>query len=212
MAYDHEEQEQMAMLKAWWKQYGNLVTWALIIGLAAYAGWTGWALWERNQSTQAALLYSGLEKAAADKDNTKVLRAASDIQDRYSRTAYAQMGALVAARTAFDAGDLTAAKSQLQWAVDKGRDDEFRVIARVRLAGLLADEKKFDEALKVLNIDASTQFASVIADRRGDVFALQNKPDEARAAYRMALDKSDPKHPARQLIQIKLDALGTKAG
>ncbi|MDO8298912.1 tetratricopeptide repeat protein [Lacisediminimonas sp.] len=212
MAYDHEEQEQMAMLKAWWKQYGNLVTWALILALAAYAGWTGWGLWERNQSTQAALLYDGLEKSVLAKDNAKVQRAAADIQDRYSRTAYAQMSALVAARNAYDAGDLAAAKSQLQWTIDKGRDEEFRTIARVRLAGLLADEKKFDEALKVLSVDASAQFASMIADRRGDILALAQKVDEARAAYRSALEKSDAKNPARQLIQIKLDALGSKAG
>jgi predicted negative regulator of RcsB-dependent stress response len=212
MAYDHEEQEQMAMLKAWWKQYGNLVTWTLILALSAYAGWTGWGLWERNQSTQAALLYDGLEKAAVAKDYAKVQRAAADIQDRYSRTAYAQMSGLVAARNAYDAGDVAAAKSQLQWTIDKGRDEEFRTIARVRLAGLLADEKKFDDALKVLSVDASAQFASMVADRRGDVLALAQKVDEARAAYRIALEKSDAKNPARPLIQIKLDALGSKAG
>lgn len=208
MAYDHEEQEQLATMKAWWKQYGNLVTWALIVALAAYAGWTGWSAWERSQSAQASLLYDELQKASAAKDNTKVQRVAADIQDKFSRTAYAQMGALVAARNAYDANDMAGARSRLQWVADKGRDDEFRVIARIRLAGLLADEKKFDDALKLLAADAPAQFASALADRRGDVLVAQQKIEDARAAYRTALEKSDPKNPARQLIQIKLDALG----
>ena len=212
MAFDHEEQEQLATLKAWWRQFGGLVTWVLILALAAYSGWTGWTLWERNQSTQASLLYDGLQKAAAAKDNARVQRTADDIRDRYSRTAYAQMAALVAAHSAWQANDIGVATRKLQWVVDEGRDDEFRVIARIRLAGVLADEKKFDEALKTLSADVPPQFASAIADRRGDVLVAQQKVEDARAAYRTALEKSDPKNPARQLIQIKLDALGGGAG
>lgn len=211
MAFDHEEQEQLAQLKAWWRQYGGLITWMLIIGLAAYSGWTGWKMWERNQSAQASVLYSGLQKAAAEKDNARVQRAADDIQDRFARTAYAQMAALTAAHSAWLANDAATTSSRLQWVVDEGRDEEFRVIARIRLAGVLADEKKFDEALKILNFDVSPQFASAVADRRGDVLAAQKKIEDARAAYRTALEKSEPNNPARQLIQIKLDALGSGA-
>jgi predicted negative regulator of RcsB-dependent stress response len=36
----------------------------------------------------------------------------------------------------------------------------------------------------------------------------QNKLPEARTAYQAALDKMDKKHPGRQLVQIKLDAIG----
>ena len=35
---DLEEQEQLDQLKAFWKQYGNLITWVLIAALAAFAG------------------------------------------------------------------------------------------------------------------------------------------------------------------------------
>ncbi|HJW56494.1 MAG TPA: tetratricopeptide repeat protein, partial [Burkholderiaceae bacterium] len=69
MAYDLEEQEQLASLKAWWNQFGNLVTWLLIIALAGYAAWTGWNYYQRTQSVQAGQLYEELQKAAASKDN-----------------------------------------------------------------------------------------------------------------------------------------------
>lgn len=208
MAYDLEEQEQLATLKAWWNQYGNLVTWLLIIALAAYSAWTGWNYYQRNQSAQAGQLYEELQKATSANDNAKVQRAAADMEARFAATAYAQMGALAAARSAFDAGDLKAAKGQLQWVVDKGLTDEYKAIAKIRLAGILLDEKAFDEALKLLAGDFPAQFAAAVADRKGDILVAQSKIDDARAAYKQALDKTDNKNPARQLIQLKLDAIG----
>jgi predicted negative regulator of RcsB-dependent stress response len=208
MAYDLEEQEQLATLKAWWKQYGNLVTWLLILALAAYSAWSGWKYYARNQSVQAAQLYDELQKAMVAKDNAKVQRAATDMTDKFGRTAYAQMAALAAAKTAFDAGDLKAAKTQLQWVIDKAQDDEYKAVAKIRLAGILLDEKAYDEGLKLLSSDFPTQFAGAAADRKGDILASQNKIEEARAAYRTALEKTDKKNPGRQLIQLKLDAIG----
>lgn len=119
MAYDLEEQEQLDSIKAWWAKYGNLVTWVLIIALAGYAGWTGWNTYQGRQSAQASVLYEEQQKSLAAKDNAKVQRAAADIQDKFSGTAYAQMSALVAAKSAFDANDADTAKKQLQWVIDR---------------------------------------------------------------------------------------------
>ncbi|MCP1573307.1 membrane protein [Herbaspirillum rubrisubalbicans] len=211
MAYDLEEQEQLDSIKAWWAKYGNLVTWALIIALAGYAAWTGWNTYQGRQSAQASVLYEEQQKALAAKDNAKVQRAATDIQDKFSGTAYAEMSALVAAKSAFDANDNETAKKQLQWVIDHGRGKEYKAIAAVRLAGVLLDTKSYDEALKVLAGDYPAQFAGAIADRKGDVLLAQGKRDEARTAYKLALEKSDAKDPGRQLIQIKLDAIGGEA-
>lgn len=208
MAYDHEEQEQLDTFKAWWAQYGNLVTWVLIAVLLAFSGWSGWKYYQRDQSAKAALLYEEIVKAVEAKDAGKVARAAADIKDKFSRTAYAQMGLLSAAKLAFDANDLKTAKAHLQWIADNGRSEEFRAIAKLRLAGVLLDEKLFDEGLKTLDGSFPEQFAALVADRRGDLLVAQNKTDLARAAYQAALDKTEVKNPARQLIQLKLDALG----
>ena len=208
MAYDLEEQEQLATFKAWWNQYGNLVTWLLTIALAGYAAWSGWNYYQRSQSTQASQLYAEQQSAVTAKDNSKVQRAAADMQERFSRTAYAQMSALVAAKSAFDANDLKAAKAQLQWVIDKGIDDEYKALAKIRLAGILLDEKSYDAGLALLAGDFPAQFAAEVADRKGDLLFAQNKFPEARAAYSSALEKSEQKNPGRQLIQLKLDALG----
>lgn len=208
MAYDLEEQEQLATLKAWWKQYGNLTTWLVIAVLVAFSGWSGWKYYQRSQAMKGALLYEEIVKAIEAKDNGKVERAAADIKDKFSGTSYAQMAALAAAKSAFDAKDLKATKAHLDWVINNGRTEEFKAIARVRLAGVLLDEKAYDQGLKLLEGDFPEQFAALVADRRGDLFVAQNKIAEARTAYKTALDKTEIKNPARQLIQLKLDALG----
>jgi predicted negative regulator of RcsB-dependent stress response len=208
MAYDLEEQEQLATLKAWWKQYGNLTTWLVIAVLLAFSGWSGWNYYQRSQSMKSALLYEEVVKAIESKDNAKVERGAADIKDKFSGTPYAQMAALAAAKSAFDAKDLKATKAHLNWVINNGRSEEFKAIAKVRLAGVLLDEKAYDEGLKLLAGEFPDQFAALVADRRGDLLVAQNKLAEARTAYKTALDKTEIKNPARQLIQLKLDALG----
>jgi predicted negative regulator of RcsB-dependent stress response len=121
------------------------------------------------------------------------------------------MGALIAAKAAFDANDLKGAKTNLQWVIDHGKDDEYKAIAKIRLAGVLLDEKAYDDGLKLLAGDFPAQFAGPVADRKGDILVAQNKVEEARSAYQLALEKTDEKNPGRQLIQLKLDAIGGSA-
>lgn len=208
MAYDLEEQEQLATLKAWWGKYGNLVSWLAAAVLAAYAAWSGWTYYQRSQSGKAAILYEEIVKAAEGKDLPKITRASADMKDRFSSTAYAQMASLIAAKSAFDANDLKAAKAELQWTAEHAKGDDFRAIARLRLAGILLDEKANEEGLKVLSADFPEEFGALVADRRGDLLFALGKVNEARAAYQSALEKTEIKNPARQLIQLKLDALG----
>jgi predicted negative regulator of RcsB-dependent stress response len=207
MAYDHQEQEQLDSLKSFWSRYGNPIMWVLIIVVGAYAGYNFWTTHQRGKSVEASALYDELLVAAEAKDNAKVQRIATDLEAKYDNTAYAQMSALGAAKTAFDANDLKTAKARLQWVVDHG-NAEYKSIARLRLSGVLLDEKAYDNALKMLDTDIVPEYAAAAADRRGDVLVAQNKLAEARAAYQKALDGMDQKNPGRQLVQVKLDAIG----
>ncbi|CAD6534422.1 tetratricopeptide repeat protein [Paraburkholderia sabiae] len=207
MSY-HDEQESIESLKAWWTQWGNGVTWIVLVALVAAAGWNGWNYWQRHQAAEAAVLYDQVQQATTGTDKATISRVSTDMEDKFSGTAYAQMTALAAAKALYAAGDEPGAKAQLQWAIDHAKDDEFKQIAKLRLASLLLDEKAYDAGLALLN-DPSDAFKGVVADRRGDLLAAQGKRDDARTAYKLALD-SLPKNDAsaRQLIQFKLDALG----
>jgi predicted negative regulator of RcsB-dependent stress response len=208
MSY-HDEQESIESLKAWWAQWGNATTWIVLVVLVAGAAWNGWNFWQRRQAAEAAVLYDQVQQAMASGDKAKITRVAGDMEDRYSGTAYAQMTALAAAKALYAASDEPAAKTQLQWVIDHAKDDEFKQVAKLRLASLLLDEKAYDAGLALLAEPQSDAFKGVVADGRGDLLAAQGKRDDARAAYKLALDtlsKNDTS--TRQLIQFKLDALG----
>lgn len=206
---DLEEQEQLAELKAWWKQYGNLVLLALIAAALAVAGWNGWHWYQRNQAAQACALYDALAKAAGAGDAKALRDAGGALTEGYPRTLYASMGALAAARFHFDRGELKSAKAQLQWVIDRSSSEEYRQIARLRLANVLLDEKAYDEALKLLEDKPADAYAAQVAALRGDVLLALGRRDEAKAAYRLALDKAGAQGGAfRDGVQLRLDALG----
>jgi len=207
--YDLEEQEQIDEIKAWWKQYRALVVLVVVVAAVTVGSIQGWRYYQNKQGVEAGELYAQLQGAVGNNDPKKVQDIAAMITDKYARTGYAAFAALAAAKAAFDSGDRAAAGTRLQWVVDHGRDDETRDIARLRLAVVLLDEKKYDDALKLLETRHVDSLTALYADLKGDVLVAQNKIEEARAAYQLALDKSEAKSTYRALIQVKLDALGS---
>lgn len=206
---DLEEQEQLDQLKAFWKQYGNLITWTLVVVLGAFAAWNGWNWWQRDQSIKAAAMFDELDKAAQSGDTERVGGIFKDLRERYGRTAYAGQGGLLAAKVQAEKLKSEDAQASLAWVADNASETEYRTIARLRLAGLLIDAKKYDEALKQLDAaGGSKEFEALVADRRGDVLLAQGKPEEAKAAYQQAWKSMDEKVGYRRLIDAKLTALG----
>jgi predicted negative regulator of RcsB-dependent stress response len=205
---DLQEQEQIDELKAFWNKYGNLVTLLLTLALLAFAGVSGWTWYQRDQSAKASGMFDALEQAAQANDADKSTRVFNDLKERFGRTAFAQQGALVAAKVQFDQGKADAAMASLAWAVENARDAEYKDLARLRLAGLQLDAKKYDEAEKLLAAVDNPAFAALVADRRGDLLAAQNKRDEAKAAYQQAWKGMDEAVEYRRLVEAKLTALG----
>lgn len=209
MALDLEEQEQVAELKAWWTLYGNLVVSAITAAAVAFAGWQGWRWYERGQASQAGALYDTLARAGQAGDAKALRDANGALLENYPRTLYASMGALTAARFYFDRKDLKSAKAQLQWVVENARQNEFRDLARLRLAALLLDEKAYDDALKLLDEPHDASFDAQYAAAKGDVLVAKNQADQARAAYRVALEKAGAGNtPFRESVRMRLEALG----
>ena len=205
---DLEEQEQLDQLKAFWKQYGNLITWALIAVLAAFAAWNGWHWWQRDQAVKSGSMYDQLDKAAQAGDADQAARVFADMKERYPRTAFTQQGGLLLAKVQFDKGQADPALATLAWVGANATETEYQTIAHLRAAGILLDQKKYDEALKQLDAATAPDFVALAADRRGDVLLAQGKTDEAKAAYTKAWQAMDATIEYRRLIDAKLTALG----
>jgi predicted negative regulator of RcsB-dependent stress response len=205
---DLEEQEQLDELKHFWKQYGNAITWFLIAVLGSFAAWNGWNYWQRTQATQASGLFDEVERAAAGGDVARIEQAFKDMKDKYPRTSYAQQAGLMAAKVLSEKGKPDAAKAALQWVAESSSDEGYQSIARLRLAALSVEAKAYDEALKHLSAGFPKPFEALAADRRGDVYNLQGKKNEAKAEYTKAWQGLDEEGDYRTLVEVKLTALG----
>jgi predicted negative regulator of RcsB-dependent stress response len=205
---DLEEQEQLAELKHFWKRYGNIISWVLIVVFGAVAAWNGYQYWQRSQAAQAAVMYDEVERAAVAGDVAKLERALGDMKERFGRTAYAEQAALLAARIYHDKGNLDAAKGALAWVAGKASDDGYQAVARLRLSGMLFEAKAYDEALQQLTAPMPSDFNALAADRRGDILLAQGKKAEAKAQYEAAYKGLDERSDYRRIIEVKLNALG----
>lgn len=208
MALDLEEQEQVDELKAWWKAHGNKVIAGVVVFVVAVVGFRGWTAYQHKQLSEAGAVFQTLAREFSGGDTQKIRAVAGEIIDKYPRTVYAVDAALIAAKVNFESGDLKSAKAQLQWVIDRARDSQSRDLARLRLAGVLLDEKAYDDAVKLLDAKHDAAFDGLYSDLKGDVLALAGKAAEARVAYQAALDKLPKDNAARPLIEMKLDALG----
>ena len=205
---DLEQQEQLDELKHFWKQYGNAITWFLIVVMGAYASWNGYQYWQKQQSTKAAALFDEVERAAASGDIAKLERSWNDMKDRFPGTTYAAQSALLAGKTFQQTDKPDAALAALKWAAESASDDANSQLARLRLANLQIQQKAFDDAAKTLTKPFTPAFAGLALDIQGDLFMAQNKSQEAVKAYTEAWSKLEVNNEYRRLVLAKLNALG----
>jgi len=205
---DLEEQEKLDELKAFWARYGNLISGLVVVVAGAYLSWFGWNWYQREQGVKAGAMYEEFDRALLAGDAERTGRIFGDMKERFPRAAYTGQAGLAAAKLAGEKGKADAARADLAWVADSASESEYRTIARLRLAGLLLDEKKYDEALKQLDGVEGADFQALAADRRGDVLMAQGKAEEARAAYAKAWAAMDAKIDYRRVVEAKLNVLG----
>jgi len=204
---DLQEQEQVDALKAFWAKYGNLIMWTVTLVLAVFAGWNFWQKTERDKALQASTMYGELKTSADAGDDKRAGQIFGDMKAKYAKATYTQLGGLLAAKVEADKGDVAGAMASLQWVADAG-NDENAAVARLRLAGLLADARKYDDALKQLALVKPASFAALVSDRRGDIEMAQGQKDAAVKAWKVAYDGLPETAQYRVLVEAKLTAQG----
>lgn len=220
--YDLEEQEQIAALRGWWKQYGGWASGILLAAALGLLGWYGWQSYLKSQNADASRVFLVLQQASAQQDTARVKQAAGELVNQYPRSQFAALGALLAASTFDAAGDAKSAAAQLTWVAENAKD-AVRGIARLRLAGIQMDQNDAAGALKTLSDKAPVGFTARYDAARGDAYAMQVKLTEARASYDAALKaldvggkdvtpdrefaSSEPGQLLRRLVIEKRDAL-----
>ena len=205
--YDLEEQEKIDSIKAWWKAQGTLILILIAAFVVGIAGVQAWNYYQKQKTEQAAELYDNVLKAQGSGDAKKIGDAARLLMEGFPSSGYASRAALISAQASFDSGDLQNTKSRLQWTLDNSKEDELKDLVRLRLAGVLLDEKKYGEAVGLLETKHGESFDGLYADLKGDILSAMGKPADARAAYQIALEKIGGKGTYHNIVQMKMDAL-----
>lgn len=201
-------EEEVERLKKFWNEYGNSLIAGVVIGVAALFGWRYWQQHTDTQALAASSLYTEVMMAMSQNRVQPARESATRLVANYDATPYAGLAALVLARLDFDAGDKAGAEKQLRTAMDVARDDSVRHAAALRLARLLLDAGKTDEAFALVEGKSVGGFASEYAELRGDILLAKGDRAAARTAYQEAVKALKQESPYLPLLSMKLDDAG----
>ena len=131
-----------------------------------------------------------------------------ELNREYGWTPYASLGTLIAARVQVEANELDKAAAGLKSVMDNAKDDELKMVARLRLARVQAAQGKYDDALATLKVENAGEFAPRIADTRGDVLLAKGDRDGALKEYLAARASEDNGRLDFDLLDLKIRDLG----
>jgi len=203
------EKEQIELIKQWWRENGwYLIGGAAIAGLA-YFGWGQYVAYENGRAEQAATLYLDLQETIAE-DRPGADDILAELIAEHSDSPYLDQARLLIASDTL-ISDPNRAIEELRTVMESSRDPGLAMVARLRLARVLAYRERYDEALEVLAVADPGDFAARLNEILGDVQVGRGDLDAARRAYSVALAAAGAESLDRNLLQMKLGALARPA-
>ncbi|MDA0790980.1 MAG: tetratricopeptide repeat protein [Proteobacteria bacterium] len=213
------DEEQIEVLKNWWKENGNSLVITVVVALAAVFGYRAWENNVAQSAADASAMYEdlsgSLNSGPIDTLSTEVLASIRAIGDRlkteHGDSAYAHFGALHLAKVAVDKGELEVAEAELRWMLDNDVSELLEPVARMRLARVLGAQERVDEALAVLdNAPGAAGYEASWDELRGDLLFQKGDAAAAHAAYQRAFNAL-PAGQTRPFLKMKLDDLSGQA-
>ncbi|UOV05358.1 tetratricopeptide repeat protein [Pseudoxanthomonas sp. F37] len=190
-----DEHEQSERVRSWLRNNGAGLLGGVALGLAVILGWQWLQKDQAGKKEQAYQEYQAAVEGLA-KGDLKQAKAAVDALSK-NDTLYADTAGLQLAKAQVQAGERDAAIATLRGLTP---DETMRPLVNLRVARLLIDAGKHDEALKLL--DAADDASSL--EVRGDALLATGKAKEAQEAYTRALTTLDAVSPQRRLVELKL--------
>ena len=206
------DEERVEALKTWWKENGTAVIFGIVLGLGILGGWHWWQGNQATQALQASTLYSKLSLAIQQKKPDQADAISKQIYTDYENHQYAVYTALAMAKMNMDNNNAEAAVSHLQWGLEHANSEEVKHIVNLRLARVFISQKKYDDALKLLQANDQNNFKSAYETLKGDLLLEKGQADEALKAYQAAVETLPPGVTVDPLLQYKIDDLSSTTG
>lgn len=201
---DNEREEA---LRQWWRDNWAWIVGGVVLGVGLLVGWNYWGSHRQRQAESAGQLYSDIEAAVAAGDAAKAQEKLTVLIGDFDSSEYAHQGRLLVAKTHVEAAKFAEAEALLRTVADKSKDEELAAVAKLRLARLLIQEGKHDDALKLLEPLTTGGFSAQAREIRGDALFAKGDSEGARAEYAAALAETGAQID-RQIVELKLQDVG----
>jgi predicted negative regulator of RcsB-dependent stress response len=202
------DKEQLDRLRQWWRENGWFLLGGVALGLLALYGYNQYFAHLDRRSEEAAALYQSLQEATTGNDAARAGTLLEQLRAEHPDHAYTQQGMMLVARTELVTAPEQAAE-KLRTIMETSTDPELALIARIRLARVLAYREQYQEALALLDVQDPGDFGAFINEIKGDVHVALGDTVAARTAYLEAFVAPGGELLDRNLLQMKLSDLET---
>jgi predicted negative regulator of RcsB-dependent stress response len=205
---EYSEAEQMERAKSWLKTNGIWIIAGIAIGAGGLGAWHWYQDRRTAQAETASARYEELVDAFTRNDKARGMTLLDQLNREYAWTPYASLGTLIAARVQVEGNELDKAAASLKSVMDNAKDEELKMVARLRLARVQSAQGKYDDALATLKVDNGGEFAPRLADTRGDVLLAKGDRAGALKEYLAARASEDNGRIDFELLDLKIRDLG----
>ncbi|MCD6003966.1 YfgM family protein [Vreelandella alkaliphila] len=215
MAELRSEEEQLEVIKRWWKENGTSLIAGAVLAAAGVFGWNAWQNYQEGQAEAASVRYQQLVNMTAgntlaDDQLANARELIDEITSDHGKTLYAELAQLLEARLAVQQGDLDAAKSALENVASNSSRRYVQSLAWLRLARIEIANDNPQAALSLLDESITDALAAQQANVRGDAYAALDQTEQARDAWQTALELAQTQNQPLYGVQFKLDDLGVE--
>jgi predicted negative regulator of RcsB-dependent stress response len=201
------EKEQWEWLKSWVRSNGLWIVAGILVGVGILMGWRWWQGRTDRIALEAGAKYQQILEAMDKGDKTRAQTITSELERDYASSPYVDQANLIAARSAVETNELDKAAGILKSTMEKTKDPQLALVARLRLARVQLAQNKSDEAIATLNAVDAGAFKARFAEARGDALLAKGDKPGALKQYQDAREGLTTQSVDAQALDLKIGDL-----